>query len=1583
MKIITIAIILVMLCFIPQTVFGATAEQYSFDVITKKIEKIIRNKIDTPTGSQNLNIGGSGIIGWFSDWWSGISGGKKTLYAIPASWLDNTKNFLCSKRGAPMGTIEGTWGTTYEKAGSQIKQSNTVLSNILSQATGGFHWNDPAQGGLWSYLGQWANPGGDSVNVSSNNPVLQDAQAQAQAQASTAKSEIKKAPYEINEKGAVGPITTTYKYAKSSTGKIFGGITGVEFWTTDGKGNKLQKLDPSIIHWSESKDASYDSAKPFVTKTDSENRPYSEAGVDVPASGKPFYIYIKESELGNIENISFKFYYTETFSNVEAQEFKPYFVREDEEVYDQSGNKISPVYVGGSDPDKQWVIYIKNAEWGDETSSSEIPDMPVGSPKLHVEKFVSEISGEKITERIPVYDPATKKFTKTGEPEKSVKVGDKVTYTVRVYNIGNADFIGKNYKKDEVITDKADDGLAFLKSESDEFWGTTHAGSKSFEYKVTNIPKTIKAYSGSGQPDYYDISISFNVTEAGLFKVITNTITYKDEEEDEKIISSYVDIEGDVWQDIRKDKSTINDNLFTKGEDFTMEGILVELIDANTGKLAENNIPAEVKDDRRTVIAQAITNKDGHYEFKDLWLYYTKTTNKDGKVTSVTSDIIKNTYYIRFLYNGQEYITVAKGDITKENTSKVVEIDRNAYNTKFEEIQPGKTASGINLSYGFPANASDGSKGVLVKYYNSDTNVAYRLDKETNPVKTQYYTTLPATPDSDFWKKGNLKEEFVIQSKTDNIVFTNGFDVKTKKIQNMNMGLLDRNPFDLTLKKDLYEAKVTMKNDHEKNADGSDKLYTETYKYNSRVKENMNIDVRGNGTYELNVRSGDLGFITGVEVTYRIRIINQTDAQNYKAVVTNIVDYYHSSLELKGYRLGDMSAGMTALTGSGTVNIPVNAEVPAAGLDVYVTYNVKLADINTSLASAAGKLDVYNYAEIGGYKTYKPGSTTPEGVIDRDSAPGTFTPSKYENNSNGDFLHQAYANDSTVELLKKTMPIFEDDADRAPGLIIQRKDWSRELRGNVWDDDAQLITATGERYGDGLINDLPISNVLVELLWADDMSRVQGPIPTNAAGQYTFGHYLPGNYIVRFTYGREGELDAGGNPRQEIKYNGQDYKSTVYNEENHNPYSDANQTYWYDIEKSRRESDALDVWGNAGAVGTRQHVNSYSNILTNYNAEILKGVGAAFRDNSIALTSAEREEFINNTHMTALTSPMRMEIEYAKQTKEFFTNDQAIDEVNYNSEQNYPVHNVDFGLAERPRAAIEVIKRADNVKITLQDNRIHVNTGATATNVSWIPKAADDTIQGMIQVTLDENLIAGATIEVTYAITVKNVGEVDYEDISYYINPLTGTKNNIVRITPSILDYPSNTLRFVEGKNDAAWEKKQSADSITVGGRNYTVSSVADPASPTDPRLSLVDSDISINTFDTKILRVGKALEPDRPGADPDRVADSYILLLENTMSSENSGNDLRYENITELVMAQSFAGRRFYLGNDTITPGNLNPNEPDARALERDESIAEEIAVLPPYGADQNFIIYGAIGIAAAAILVVGIILIKRKVVK
>ena len=795
-----------------------------------------------------------------------------------------------------------------------------------------------------------------------------------------------------------------------------------------------------------------------------------------------------------------------------------------------------------------------------------------------------------------------------------------------------------------------------------------------------------------------------------------------------------------------------------------------------------------------------------------------------------------------------------------------------------------------------------------------------------------------------------------------------------------------------------------------------------------------------------------------VYVTYKIMVRNQ--AMSIQAKVDELVDYYDQDLEYvdnrsyieikRGENQGKYAVKASSTSRYEQVSSETRTTIAGydnlyvTGLDdkyltagqtayVYLTFRVKKDTIDGEdwikldeelVSGAAIGVGKENIVEVNGYSTrYAPGtqvpnvgdvSLKPAGIVDRDSNSGNLNPSDVPK-------------DGTIKYEN-----FEDDTDKAPNIrviLYRNDDATRVISGSVWEDERNKtieVTTTG----DGIKNDKEtlINGVTVQLVelmengtefvWREfgngagsGLQKSETPIinyrdlipnykfADSHDGQYAFKSFVPGKYVVRFIYGDTIKTVApsslGG--ANEKSYNGQDYKSTTYQEgiEQGREYVwrkastwnmgqetlgeevrkvlgyDKNTcsqnetfTYIYDITESDKKnnvSDAKDIESR------RNEVINYSNVgVTNYIAEVLASHKADYTTMNDRNTLLK--DLMANTNMKAETGVMVIELEY----------DQIGSDGN-KKDNSYKITNVDLGLEERAKAQLSINKEVANVKLTLSDGRILFDAQNTAQNVLWRKHEAykvgykgnlinsieeirnsNKNKTGLIQLSMDEELMHGATITITYRVTVTNEGEVDYKDNCFCYTGKVKDKNTIVTTkADQVLDYVANNLQFNASENS-----------------NWRVINKNDIASQGLVNSSLKDA---VEQYNTIIItdNLGTELIPTLYKEKVDNKATNSTtvpLVLTQTITSENSTDDLTYSNIVEIVKTSNTVGRR----NEYSVVGNQDPTK---EPQELDSDKAEVVKILPPFGDTARYITIGAIIIVAIAVGTVGIIFIKKKI--
>ena len=521
-------------------------------------------------------------------------------------------------------------------------------------------------------------------------------------------------------------------------------------------------------------------------------------------------------------------------------------------------------------------------------------------------------------------------------------------------------------------------------------------------------------------------------------------------------------------------------------------------------------------------------------------------------------------------------------------------------------------------------------------------------------------------------------------------------------------------------------------------------------------------------------------------------------------------------------------------------------------------------------------------------------------------------------------------------------------------------------------------------------------------------------------------------------------------------YNGQDYKSTSYQVGVNNGsgaytnnttgsyqynFSAADQGQYSDAKDIMNKNDnVVNIAPNADYLvncnNARKNVEAYSNgDMTNHLAEILASYESIPEYNGTQYTAEEMKnllnEFMNNTYMVAESGTIDVNFEYNRTgnednvTNTSGTGHNNIGGNNYEMAGHYVLENLDLGLVQRPKAQLKVTKQITNVKLTLANNSTLFDASARATNVLWVDHKAhgqdtdnvystdknynnslmlnpvvrqNSTNKGKVQLTMDEELMHGSTLQITYAITVANVGEVNYNEEQFYYTGKVADTSTIVKTDPKVLvdyvgtqvhDYNSNddntatrnNLQFNKAQNPD-WNTISSADLLNNGLINTRL---------TDNVNKYTDGHIITTTAASKGLipviadqsnvkdKIANAFKSDPLHAletvNSTQSVSGVQLILTQMITQDSSSDDRIYNNMTELVTTQNTVGRKMSYS----VVGNQDPTM-EPREIDADDS--QEVVILPPFGNTHLFYVLGG---AIALILIAGItitlvVLKKRK---
>ncbi len=837
-------------------------------------------------------------------------------------------------------------------------------------------------------------------------------------------------------------------------------------------------------------------------------------------------------------------------------------------------------------------------------------------------------------------------------------------------------------------------------------------------------------------------------------------------------------------------------------------------------------------------------------------------------------------------------------------------------------------------------------------------------------------------------------------------------------------------------------------------------LYSTDYYYRAE----MYLSNLGPNLYE---KLAETGITNEMEVELNYKVVLYNESTSYKETIRSINDYFDSSfseptkIELNGNAISGKVTEKNILSSDGVrynklvidnLNVSLASGEKA---EIMITFKVQKATID-GIRDTLIKGQKSNVAEIASYSTYNQDGSV-AGKVDKDSAPANFNISDYNQKS-----------------------WYEDDTDSAPVLVINLKDQGREVVGKVWEDKANDDTAIGNGVKDDdeafigglttqLVEKIKIDDKEYDFLWPTNESlnclggesikdvtgfdstieTISNPSDGNI-GSYKFQGVPLGNYVVRFVYGNDKTdlndnlnittapkaLNVDGNnysndeniltanyDKDEVGktpavYNGQDYKTTIYQ-----------------ADPNKLDSDARDNEAR------RLEVIANSQTITNSNANVLH-------------TANNKDDFRSQLYEDYYM--------FADTDKIVFDKNVTDDKISY--EEN-------CGLIERPENKIVLDKEISSIKLTTNDGnvifdakyditydekfsplgepsdcvvidklgsnrylvaKVELNSSSIGTDVMQALNKTENENDGTKNfrfINVDDTILQGTTIEINYKLTALNVSEKDYTSVkldeikadssgtvkqqilglakqskeemqtenyvygtylgnSYY----TGDSTEDVPVTTKVrqlVEYIDNNGVFSAEYNNEDNHTWRNTNVTELAGNGYKSQRLLDITAI--PQYKILDA----NNYTYKTTqRNNLALSVDseqnedfeKPlvpySVDAANSKADITLTVTKTVSAQEDANNLTYDNLAEIVKYENSVGRR-----DTISiPGNAKPKDGEfiTALKERDSSATEIVTFTPPTGLESgNVIIMQVLIVVAIAltVIVAGIIIIKKKV--
>ena len=475
-----------------------------------------------------------------------------------------------------------------------------------------------------------------------------------------------------------------------------------------------------------------------------------------------------------------------------------------------------------------------------------------------------------------------------------------------------------------------------------------------------------------------------------------------------------------------------------------------------------------------------------------------------------------------------------------------------------------------------------------------------------------------------------------------------------------------------------------------------------------------------------------------------------------------------------------------------------------------------------------------------------------------------------------------------------------------------------------------------------------VNNVKVELLTVTDTGYelaqlyqkhgandrvVDAIVETDRQGKYSLVGVIPSKYVLRYTYGNNSVIvDTNGNTVKNVDID--NYKSTIYrkgSKDNANAMTD----YWYRGETSNiagveRLSDAKDT------IGMKSDGTIIENIIQHRNAEEDINYETALTTGGVTQISADTRMF-------------DIKLDY----------DINLDNTSgYGVDLKFVFDNIDFGIVERPRQSLIVDKQVSNIQIALPNGNELINGDPRSQNLSGVRVLDDD-----VYIEIDNEIIQGSTLTITYEITVDNSNcEIDYNDDDYYIYGTVPSNNANWKIATVVdmFDYLPEDL-ILQSTEENNWER------INIQAKESEIK----------------DKILAEKIYDEVKGRqnIIHLANPIFEGMTPGSESVDTSMVVSKLLST--STDDLTYENDIEII---ELKGRKTY---DSI-PGNYNPTtnesyDPYTDTYTGDELDDDEVEVTitPPTGENKVYWIYGVVGAVMLIVIGLGVVIIKKKVLK
>ena len=870
----------------------------------------------------------------------------------------------------------------------------------------------------------------------------------------------------------------------------------------------------------------------------------------------------------------------------------------------------------------------------------------------------------------------------------------------------------------------------------------------------------------------------------------------------------FIDLSGYVWEDMVNGKDNTRNDLYDE-PDARVPGVKVILHDTVrnrelvtwTNENGEYHFGSRNEDLTYTDDTLRIADLDKYYiEFEYNGVKYRNVKlNPDVNVTNasraseeVASGKSDEDSSVRQRFN-ERFSTISSGtqiDSNGESTGIVIDTNGNVNSDRISYTKNGEHQSQIN--YGKNMTEANGNKEAYGE------NIYH--------IKATTYKNLNLSN----YLEGYIKKE-------------NTTIAHVNEIKNINLGLYSREQVDVAVDSDVarfvlnvngyqhtYKYATLVNPDTQEEMDVKLKAlkgkYYERQLHESTISYSATPDsVTPEGVSKLYA-----------DITYKIYLQNKSNSsiaeKELTAKIKELTLNYDEDLKIisYGYEGSNVNTEVSESEITSTKNGAGTVKLKEATIDLEKLEDRKISAGKREVLEVTFRTDANTIAKIlnnptgikfdfmAEVKTYSTYANNEENAFNR--AEGIYAYASIDKNSAARNAQvQIDTDDSFVT------DTFENDTTIAPTFKLS-KGTQTELSGIVYEDSPKQSTPIKidgndiyERVGDGIYNNENVmANVLVELLsvpmengqYDSDTARTgengrqeydvaklyqenkttQGEISkvlartyTNEKGEYKFEGLVAGNYVIKYTYGKNmKDVDENGNDKETIRAT-----TAIYT-------SDGN-TKLKEIEAREYKSTVITSGEISNAMNItdgKAHLNGdYSWFLKNPETRYSDAVDDVEYRANLEKEAKINYEILKGTK-TYVYENMEAYTPYFKLGVEEFNDQQsgATLETQEDGTLNYvfTIDNVDLGLIERPIVDLQVDKVITGLKVSLGNGQVLINGDPSKESLPYVRTGLDD----FVPIEIDTELLQNATIEEEYTIRITNNSELDYS-----IYPIWGTDN--------------------------------------------------------------------------------------------------------------------------------------------------------------------------------------------------------------